>query len=149
VVVSTGQGTFEVRFRRDSSEQSLCPAIPLAVPFINFAAEIVSMRDGRIISRINETRSPKSSVDPNRRIQVSSHEPVYSTGYLNADWNDNPIRDDGTYKYVSSWSEKNAFCDQIAFALKGWAGEVESHLMVELKQTATEIFNKTLDPLYQ
>lgn len=147
VVQLSGKGDIEFKPRSDASEPSLCPAdLAVDVPMITFQAEFVSMKDGQIIARIDEERSPSVTFDTRRTVWSVSYQPVNETAHTIYQ-DGEPY--DGKYTYVSSYRTQNVLCTNALQAFTDVSAELQRLLLAQVKPALTDLFRVTLDPLYQ
>jgi hypothetical protein len=74
---------------------------------VEFQAEVVSMRSGRILARIDEMRGPPTPKNARRTIKAVDYVAVKAKGYTEYLGRD-PYG--GDYEYVESYREANVEC---------------------------------------
>jgi hypothetical protein len=145
-VQMNAKGDIEFKPRADPHEPSLCEAsLTVDVPMITFQAEFVSMKDGQILARIDEERSPSVTLDTRRVVPSVSYTPVTDTGFT-------IYRDgepyDGKYTYVKAFETRNELCSNSLRAFGEVSTELQRILLAQVKPALTDLFRVTMDPLY-
>ena len=113
---------------------------------ITFQAEFVSMKDGQILARIDEERSPSVSFDTRRTVWSATHQPVTETAYTIYQ-DGQPY--EGKYTYVKSYQSQNVLCTNALQAFTEVSAELQRILQAQVKPALTDLFRVTLDPLYR
>jgi hypothetical protein len=135
------------RPRRSKDEPSVCPTISLEIPVVAFMAEIVSLKDGRILARIDEQRTPRLTADFKLSISTKSWKPKTDKGYTTYDASTNrPVG--GGYVYVSDWTAEDRGCASAQEAYKELVELAYRQRDAQLASTVGEILSVGLDPLY-
>lgn len=148
VVEQVSPGQYEVRFRRGNLDNGgLCGDLKVQVPMVYFQAELVSMRDGRLLARIFESRSPRAQVNLRRTITLTRHSPVYQAAYEEKDWQ-GVFVETSKYEYIARWNQDNLLCENVRGMIRTWQGAVYEALRTELGSTSVELFKTAFDPLY-
>lgn len=145
VTVVAGSEGQELVFRpaAASGEASLCPALSLKIPVVAFMAEIVSLRDGRILARIDEQRVARTTLDARRRFVTVAWRAVEQQ-----DFTRNDLGHTAAYAYVADWQQVDVRCAQAAKAYDEVRRAFEAELAARLPDAVAEILKTTLDPLY-
>jgi len=119
VVGEDEQGTLQVRVRRSAKDKSACEADRwIMLPVIAFSAELISMKDGRLVARIDEERPTQPKVEFRRR-----------------------------FKQARSAND-DRLCRRIFGEYQDVYEEVAISVSEQLPSVMQGIFGKTLDPLY-
>lgn len=149
VVELTGPAQYEIRLRRGPNDNpGVCGDVTVKVPMVNFQAELISMKDGRLLARINEARSPKTQVGALRRaVTVVSYVPESETDYTERDWQGVKVPQ-SEYRYIKRWVATRPLCETARGMIQTWQGAVYDALRSELGVTSVELFRTAFDPLY-
>lgn len=146
VVAKRGRDrTISFHPRRSRNEDSICGDVTLSVPTVIFSAEIVSMRDGRLIARIDERRFPTVEI-PHASIDLVKFKPVERSAYAQAQWG-KPIVE-SEYTYVKEWTQKTIYCKESLRAYKNILRDAEKAMARDLPETVAKILTESLDELY-
>jgi hypothetical protein len=147
VVAERSAAESEVVFRprRSKDDSSLCAPITLQIPVVAFMGEILSLKDGRILARIDEQRSPRLNLNLTPPVSMQSWKPTRTTGYTEL-YNGRPYS--GSYGYISGWTAEENFCESAITAYQGLMEEVSKQLDTQLPATVEEIIRLGLQPLY-
>lgn len=145
-VALNDKGEVEFRPRVDAAEPSLCQAdMTMAVPMINFQAELVSMKDGQVLARIDEERSPTIALDPRRKVVAAKNTPITEQAFT--EYQDGkPYA--GQYTYVKSYTRQEVLCANALAAFREVSGDLYRKLQSGAKPALLELLRTTLDPLY-
>ncbi|HEX8441457.1 hypothetical protein [Archangium sp.] len=139
-------GELEYRQRRSPDEASVCPAAEFSLPAIFFSAEVVSIRDGRIIARIHERRTPKITQELRRSVPAAELIPVRKTeqtSFMRGAPAGEP------YSYIERWDQKSRECESAQAAYEQVLQLVAIELVENLDATAAELLQSSLGRLYQ
>lgn len=150
VVVQADGASLIYRFRRSLADESLCPPVSFDVPVLVFEAEIVSVRDGRILARIEEARQiviPSQAVaEIEASVPVENPEAV--TLLRQAAEAANQGRWNGAVPAVPYWLRSDVRCKNGEEALRRLAQHVTSQAEAEQEATAGQMLAKALDPMF-
>jgi hypothetical protein len=93
-------GDLVFRPRRSPGEASACPTVKVELPVVRFSAEVLGLRDGRILARIDEATSPPVKITLKRQVEAATFSPVRETDF------------DGVSRYsrVTRWDSKDVSC---------------------------------------
>lgn len=140
-------GGYVLEKKAGSSGASLCPGLSVSIPALIFQAELVSMKDGRILARIDEMRSPAASGDMQTDVVARDYDPVKKIGYTEwVDGDPNPTAQG--YSYTASWTPKNVLCQNVLQAFQTKSATALKEMKQHLRKAAMQMFAKALDPLY-
>lgn len=142
----------EFRPRRSESEPSVCEQLSLTFPVVQFQAELVSLKDGRLLARIDETRSPQLSGETRRQIFATQWVPSTAVAYeqFSEEYSGakpQPV-EESKYTYVERYTEQNIECRNAVAAYGLIVEELRRKFEAFTLSTATELFRATIDPLY-
>lgn len=121
------------------------------IPALVFSAEIVSLHDGRILARIDETmrvadpaqtQVPIEAIVPVENAEAVSALRTYADAIQRGAWVGAPP----TQPY---WLQSDMRCKNAEEAFRRIAADLASRTDVELPTAASRLFNKTLEPLYE
>ncbi len=153
VVVQQNGDQLVVRRATKRGEQSMCPGLSIDMPVTSFSAELLSMADGRIVSRVHEVRLPKLTGDFRVRITRSAFEPIRATetipgksapcGCLGIGTDEPPTQ----REYVASWSTVDTTCAQVQQAFQLIGDKMEDQL--SSPDVVREVLKTSLDGLYR
>ncbi|MBF0288863.1 MAG: hypothetical protein HQM14_13690 [SAR324 cluster bacterium] len=154
VIVKDEIGTLLVQPQTFMEENSLCDKMVLGVPSLYFSAEIISAIDGQVIARIDRKKIPKLQQNLNHSILTQGWEPQHETAYVKyrvtlrdgVEVKRTPIVS-SSYQYVTRWVPKDRSCKNIQEAY--FKVREETTKQFDLYQLAQDLFQETLDPLYQ
>jgi len=150
VVAEQKGSSLSYRFRGSPSEPSACPPVTFEIPVLMFSAEIVSMRDGRILARIDETHpilSPSQAVVGIEAIvPVENEEAVKAMRqYAEVEARGVTLIPPLTQPY---WLQSDVRCKNAEAAFQKLTHQVVARVGVELETAASQVFVKALDPLF-
>lgn len=169
VVATTDPRTGEMLFRprQSDDERSECGAnFTFNLPAATLQAEIVSMRDGRLLARINETRTAPAPAAPTRiDVESTVWAEERATAYTQyrtyfeettlfgviferkMTEQKAPVPETG-YSYVTQYREKQVLCENARREFAALAAQIERRSDETRAATLTELFKATIDPLY-
>lgn len=147
VIASTNRaGELELHPRRSPGEVSECPVMAMDLPTITFQAELLSLKDGHLLARLDERRAPKVNLALRRTVAAAVFDPHRERAYTT--YVDDQASDDG-YEYVSRYDRRPVLCAQVAESYGAVRDEISQRLSEELPTTALELFSGALEPLYR
>lgn len=146
-------GFVEVRQRATASQPSMCGQdMQIPVPSIGFQAELVSLKDARLLSRINDVRPVQVSPSwVQQQIDMTAVSPVLEPGRP------------GKAPFVAEWRQDAqtcragadgkticvaVVCDSIHAAVSRLLEELKVNERKYAWETMKEILKNNLDPLY-
>ena len=138
-------GQVNFRPRKASDKVMRCNLDDVDVPVVQFSAEIVSIKDGRILARIDEVRMPQVTRDY-KATAIDGLVPIMASAYTRtiAGKADPTSR----YDYVLRW-EKDSLCENAAAALREMAHDVGAKMEDNLEATLDEVYGVSLGALYK
>lgn len=143
VVVENPQtGIIEVRQRYTARQSSMCsPKMEVPVPSVSFQAEFVSIRDGRLLARIDDIRAVKTPQFMQQSIDMTEPRAVYR-GRSIVEWNQATTRCDGA-------ECTPVVCQSIEDAVSRLIEDLAINGGPRITKALSEIFSENLDVLYQ
>jgi hypothetical protein len=142
-VVATRSGDDLIfRPRQNPTDESACKPTTVQVPQVRFSAELVSLRDGRILARIDETRTPSFRGSMQQKVDAARYTASHQDGY---EFWQNGSPSHGRYQFVASWAETRVECENALSEYK----RIRDNLLrdVDVAALAKEILAAGLDPL--
>ena len=142
VVAARAGDNLVFRPRQSPADESVCKPTTVQVPEVRFSAEIVSLKDGRILARIDEARTPSFRGDMQQKVDAVRYTPSYEVGY---EYWRNGAPSHGEYRYVASWNATHVECENALSEYK----RIRDNLLreVDLAALARGILSATLEPL--
>lgn len=150
VIAEDRAGTLTYRFSQTAGEVSLCPASPFNIPVIAFSAELISLRDGRILARINETQ--RISAPQNPRVRVEATEPVENPQAVEARRRYAELVQSGYAvpppTAIPVWLSRDVRCRNADAAFKGLISDISSRANQEAGAAIARLLGELLDSLF-
>jgi len=150
-VIAQDEGTtLTYRFRRSPSDASICPPVSFDVPVLVFEAEIVSVRDGRLLARIEEARQivipAQAAAEIEAFVPTENPEAVAALRQVaeaasRGQWN-------GALPATPYWLRADVRCKNGEDAFRRLAQQITSQAEAEQEAAAAQMFTKALDPLF-
>ena len=126
IAVSETPDGYEVEFRRPGGS-SACPAMSVKFPYVFFEAELVSLRDGRLLMRVDERRTLDGPATTEVSFQAHKYSPIkesaYAEYYFKMGEREEPVRG-SQYSYVADWKEQSVACEKIKATLQSLAQNI-------------------------
>jgi len=135
------------RPRRAADEPSACEQVTFNIPVVSFVAEVISIKDGRVLARIDEQRTPRFIVELKPAIALKGWRPQTATGYTTVDADGGAPRG-GEYTYVGGWLPEDQGCRSALKAYREVLEEAYKQMDSKLLATVGDILQLGLDPLY-
>jgi hypothetical protein len=148
VVERTGDGEYAVRLKRGGQDPGgLCSDLKVQIPLVLFQAELVSLKDGRILARIHEERMPPVSAATRQSFTSTRQVPQTETSYTEMDYEGYGV-EKSKYSYIKSWTSQPTLCGEVRERLAVWEVAAHAALKSELSAVTAELFKTALEPLY-
>jgi hypothetical protein len=139
------QKTIVIKKRRFEGEKSDCELPPLRTVGVAVEAEVVNIKDGTIIARVDERNIPALPELRNREIPALAYEPEYELAYAKESIDGKPQLD-SSYKYITGYRSRDALCDNVRAAYAD-IGDVVIPT-AELERLVSEMLEKAFKPLW-
>jgi hypothetical protein len=149
VVAVNNPAQYELLFRprRAKGEASVCGPVTLSLPVISFMAEVISLKDGRILARIDEQRTPRFIMELKPVVVLKTWRKQTATGHTSVDAASGSPRG-GEYTYVQDWIPEETGCRSALNAFRELQEEAYRQMESKLAGTVADILQIGLDPLY-
>ena len=129
----------------DSQGESLCPDLVFEIPVASFQAEIVSVRDGRLLARLDERRAINPEISLTASINRYVIEAIRKSAYKRES-NGNPI-ESSKYEYIAEWRRQDVTCDQIRSVADGLERRIKNGIGADL--AVDRLMKQSLGKLYR
>jgi hypothetical protein len=149
IVIKDSEGNLAFRYKKSKDEVNACPGLKMVLPALAFSAELVSLKDGHIIARIDEKRMPNMARPMEKEFATTNYIPRQGVGYTRSSTNCLfQTSDDAStqYNYIAGYSTQDASCANAAKALQELVEE--NFYRTDVNQMMLEVIQKSLDPLY-
>jgi hypothetical protein len=150
VIVQEDGATLRYRFRGAQTDASVCPPMSFDVPVVAFEAEIVSVRDGRILARIQETR--QIAIPSQAWTEIEAFVPAENPEAVTALRQYADIVSHGQWSSplprVPYWLRTDVRCRNGEDAFRRIAQQVVEHADAEQDAAVTQMLAKALDPMF-
>lgn len=149
VVVQELEGN-RLRFaaRTSSADPSICGRFSLTVPVVSFSAELVSMKDGRLLARIDERRLPILSTPLQTTITLNEWTAVYEDGFSRT-LGGGGLDPASKYQYVALWKEGSVACTAASAAFDRLRASVLEEMNANMADSVTQVLGESLDRLFR
>jgi hypothetical protein len=139
------------RPRKTSFDASACPTTNISVPVVRFSAEVLSMRDGQVLARIDETRRISTPSEVRRQVKAVEHSKNPVAEQMRREYEEARRRgfEDWPRPSAPDWLSKDVRCANAAATAAELTRQIIEQSDADLDQALNEMVAKALNPLYE
>ena len=126
---------------------SVCQPIRVRVPLARFEGEILELREGNMVARIQETKSLVPPDEVEQSVNPYEFEPETATDYRRRNRVTGTPDRGSSYEYIAEWERTFVLCDNLREVVEHWDDDLMDD--VDEYSLVREMVQGGLEPLLQ